>query len=439
MRTTKKLLRLALICLACLSVALPALAVDESKNPLVDPKPVTEYTKTEKEYLNILLAGIDYYGGSLGPGGSVKNKLAACHTDAVLVASVNLTDKQINLISIPRDTLVYVPGVHGIYKINAAMNCADTVDEGLMHTCDAASWLLGGVEINKYIAVTLGATVALGDVMGGVELESEMAYTGTFGGRYAKGLQHLDGMGMMEYARARKNATVDSGKDMGRTRRQRTLATAVYKKLRQNPSLVNDLWAKAFSGDVDFFTNLEGGDLASLLPVFMELDPENVGNYVLTGTYQLALRDWNFTFTDQAARQEMIKAAFGLDVEKLPYVDHAYTSWLMDYGFPVSRQIHIARQIIDYAHSLSSLTSAQEKALEALELSYNAAVKAFDEAADQRTDAANKALTSARIDLRSKGEAAAAKFNFNRDASWNTGMYWYRDPLINEYTEIDWR
>ena len=122
MRTTKKLLRLALICLACLSVALPALAVDESKNPLVDPKPVTEYTKTEKEYLNILLAGIDYYGGSLGPGGSVKNKLAACHTDAVLVASVNLTDKQINLISIPRDTLVYVPGVHGIYKINAAMN-----------------------------------------------------------------------------------------------------------------------------------------------------------------------------------------------------------------------------------------------------------------------------------------------------------------------------
>ena len=213
----------------------------------------------------------------------------------------------------------------------------------------------------------------------------------------------------------------------------------MYKKLRQNPSLVNDLWAKAFSGDVDFFTNLEGGDLASLLPVFMELDPENVGNYVLTGTYQLALRDWNFTFTDQAARQEMIKAAFGLDVEKLPYVDHAYTSWLMDYGFPVSRQIHIARQIIDYAHSLSSLTSAQEKALEALELSYNAAVKAFDEAADQRTDAANKALTSARIDLRSKGEAAAAKFNFNRDASWNTGMYWYRDPLINEYTEIDWR
>ena len=252
-------------------------------------------------------------------------------------------------------------------------------------------------------------------------------------------MQHLDGMGMMEYARARKNATVDSGKDLGRTRRQRTLATAVYKKLRQNPSLVNDLWAKAFSGDVDFFTNLEGGDLASLLPVFMELDPENVGNYVLTGTYQLALRDWNFTFTDQAARQEMIKAAFGLDVEKLPYVDHAYTSWLMDYGFPVSRQIHIARQIIDYAHSLSSLTSAQEKALEALELSYNAAVKAFDEAADQRTDAANKALTSARTDLRSKGEAAAAKFNFNRDASWNTGMYWYRDPLINEYTEIDWR
>lgn len=158
-------------------------AIIESDNPLIDPKKITSYTATENEYFNILILGVDlaYDGyGTSGSRGAVKNNnFAGCHTDAVMLLSIDLTNSKLRLLSLPRDTFSYVPGERGIYKLNAAFNCADNIYDGFMRTCETVSWLCGGIRIDAYACLDIEAMIALGDEMGGVEFEMDMAYIGS--------------------------------------------------------------------------------------------------------------------------------------------------------------------------------------------------------------------------------------------------------------------
>ena len=80
----------------------------------------------------------------------------------------------------------------------------------------AVEWLLGGIRIDYYFAVDMNTMIALGDTIGGVDFDVEMSYTGHSGAEYHMGMQHLDGVGITDYLRARTNATVD-GTDIART------------------------------------------------------------------------------------------------------------------------------------------------------------------------------------------------------------------------------
>ncbi len=154
MQKMKKWAVLMLALVLVFGCMVPAQALESSKNPLIDPWPVP-HVETEDEFYNILLAGIDLgnYTGVWASGG--KNVLEDCHTDVVMVVSLNKTKNTVSLVSLPRDTLTYVPDVHGIYKLNAAFNCAETAEEGMERVCDAVTWLLGGVEIHRTDAAAL--------------------------------------------------------------------------------------------------------------------------------------------------------------------------------------------------------------------------------------------------------------------------------------------
>lgn len=426
-----------------LGAACPAMAWETSRNPLLDPQPVT-LVETEDEFYNILLAGIDLgnYNGYWASGG--KNTLEDCHTDVIMVISLNKTKNQVSLVSLPRDTFTYVPGVHGVYKLNAAVNCADSTEEGLQRVCDAASWLLGGVPIHSYVAVDMEALISLVDAIGGVDFEMDMSYKGHSGIVYYEGMQHLDGVGVMDYVRARKNATVEHN-DIGRTRRGRDMMLTIFDKIQQNMKeegmggLMMDLINLIFSEEFNILTNLSMTDLLSLADVALSIGgSDDIGSYVLDGGYSLALNDWNFTFTDQENRKNVLRDVYGIEAEEIPYVSWGYTPWLLEYGFPVSRQILIAREIIDYGKQ-QNLTEKQRQALEELENQHDVTVQAFDKAADEQTIGANDELTQARTRLRKLGEEAADALGYMRDAKWNTSTLWYRDSYVCEYTEIDWR
>ena len=430
-----RILVVMLLVVCFCSQTIVATAETVSKNPLVDPKEV-ETAKTPQRYTNILLLGIEFgFDGYRGSASSKKGSLQNSHTDSIMVASINMTTDEVNLISLPRDTLTYVPGVHGIYKLNAAFNCANTVEEGFERIRDAASWLLGGIQIDHYCAVDMGAMIALGDFIGGVDLDVEMTYTGCSGIKYTKGMQHLDGMGMMEYIRARQNATVNAN-DIGRTGRNRQMMIAIFQKLKSNASLVKRSWDYATSGEINFFTDMTLAKVLNLLNKVQGAD--TIGSHVLTGTYRTALQEWNFTFTDQANRIAVIKDVYGIDVEKLPYVEFNYTKWLMDEGMTTVRTIAIARDVLAKAQQQEMFSAEQEAALNKMNTLLAETIDAFDTAADSMAYADQSKMVTKRRELRDAGDELSLLFN-GVEVQWYSGKYWYADPLINEYHQIIWQ
>ena len=196
-----------ILCLVLIFSLIPGrTALSAVGNPMLGETEKGSFTRTKDDIVNILLLGIDY-GYEYSTLISYKGELEDCHTDAVVVVAINKTQNTLDLISLPRDTVSYAPGVQGMYKLNGVINCAESIEEGIEAVCQSVSWHLGGVKIDHYIAVDVPALIALGDAIGGVEFDLEMSYTAT-SGHYKKGLQVLDGQGIMDYVRARKNATV---------------------------------------------------------------------------------------------------------------------------------------------------------------------------------------------------------------------------------------
>lgn len=395
-------------------------------NPLIDPQQVTPYVKLNKNFKNLLLLGMDKTDYSISRG-------SIYHTDAILVLAVNFDEHKIDLISLPRDTLTYVPGIKGIYKLNAAINCGGgKTEEGFQKACEAASWLLGGIKIDYYCAVDMNAMVAIGDAIGGVDVKLEMSYKGQFG-KYNVGWQHLNGKGIMDYLRARKNATKNAN-DLGRTARQRDMITAIIKKLANDTNCLVSAIATAQRMEDRFFTNMSIADVAAILPLALQTDFDAMGSYVISGKYRTALEDWNFTFTDQENRKAVIHNVYGVDVQELKYVSFAYTRWLMENGFKVARCISVANLLRDNIRTKdeTSTNEAQRDVLAAFDLALERTKAAFDKAADSMSDSDAKLMVSEVELLRKQGNALYTLFEDIKKPVWSDWHYWYADRMINE-------
>ena len=408
-----------------------------SKNPLIDPQKV-EAAKTPQRYTNVLLLGIEFSEHSKfrWSASSQKNTLDKCHTDSIMVASINMTTGDVNLVSLPRDTLTYVPSVHGIYKLNAAFNCSDSIEEGFKRIRSAASWLLGGIQIDHFCAVDISTMVALGDYIGGVDLDVEMAYRGSSGRKYKQGMQHLDGRGMMDYIKARKNATVNAN-DLGRTNRNRRMMSAIFLKLKGNVNLIKKSWDYATSGELNFFTDMTLAKVLNLLNKVKNAD--RIGSYVLTGKYRFALDNWNFTFTDQANRIDVIKQVYGIEVPELPYVSYEYTKWLFEEGFTTVRYVSYTRDLLEKFGQQEKMTDAQSAALKKLEAALAETIQAFDKAADTMGAGNDQSkMIKARRALRDIANEVNVLFT-GEEINWYSGKLWFADPAINEYSEVIWQ
>jgi LCP family protein required for cell wall assembly len=395
-------------------------------NPLIAPQAIQEYLSPMQNIKNILLLGIDKNEISEAMG-------ADYHTDAIMVLAANFDENRVDMISLPRDSVTYVPGIKGIYKLNAAINCGGgKTEEGFQKVCEAASWLLGGIRIDNYCAVDMRAMKAIGDAIGGVDFDVEMSYNGE-GGRYFKGFQHLNGTGIMDYLRARRNATVNSN-DLGRTGRQRDLMQAIFEKVMSDSGYLSSILASVQKLDDAFFTNMSLIDMAGYFRFATGLDNHNVGSYVLKGVYRSALNGWNFTFTDQTNRQNVISKVYGLHVPEIKYVSYSYTKWLVEHGFSIVRYLNVAKQLREEVMVSCALkiNEEQKKELDAFDHSYDKTQAAFDAAADSMSAQDTEGMAAAGKELRMNGDALYALCEGVSKPVWANGQYWYADRMINE-------
>jgi LCP family protein required for cell wall assembly len=130
-------------------------------------------------------------------------------------------------LSIPRDTLVDIPG-SGPSKINAAYAIG-----GPALMIETVKQFLG-IEVNHLVEVDFKGFPKFVDALGGVDMTFETCIRSRFEGRthrFKKGENHLDGEEALDIVRIRKNECAPEESDLTRARRQQQFLEAVKGKL----------------------------------------------------------------------------------------------------------------------------------------------------------------------------------------------------------------
>ena len=214
------------------------------------PSTVLDTKDTIDDRVNILLLGVDEPDHEV-PGATARR------SDTVIVASISPKDGTMNLLSIPRDTRVVIPGRKGYDKIThayaygGASLAAQTVESFL------------GIPISYYTAVDWQGFIKVIDILGGVNLyvEQNMQYEDPYANltiELAKGYQHLDGEKAGQYVRFRH----DELGDIGRVQRQQKFLKALSEELLQAstilkaPSIISTL-NQYVTTDMTMFTMLK--------------------------------------------------------------------------------------------------------------------------------------------------------------------------------------
>lgn len=184
---------------------------EDSFGPSLDGMKKEERLALKK---NIIVLGVDERPEEYDPGRS----------DTLFVVMLDTNNKNVSLLSVPRDTRVHIPKfgwdkINHAYPLGGRELTQRTVEEFL------------GIKINNYVAVDFKGFKGLVDAIGGVDIdvEEDMYYKDSWDGftvDIKKGRQHLDGEKAIQYVRYR-----DWDGDIGRVKRQQRFIMSMYEKI----------------------------------------------------------------------------------------------------------------------------------------------------------------------------------------------------------------
>ncbi|MEM1238507.1 MAG: LCP family protein [Cyanobacteria bacterium P01_H01_bin.26] len=242
--------------------------------------PLSELWKSGFRYqvsrpVTLLLMGLDE---ALDIEGASPNDLVG-RTDTMLLVRINPETESINVMSIPRDTRVEIPG-HGIDKINQA-----NVEGGAELAAQTVSYNFNQIEIDRYVRVSTAAFREIVDLVGGVEVfvPKPMQYEDKTQGLVIdleSGWQTLNGSEAEQFARFRQ----DTLGDIGRVQRQQILLKALRDRM-INPRVVTQLpqIIRVLQSYID--TNLSIEEMLALAGFGLQLDREALNMVMLPGRF----------------------------------------------------------------------------------------------------------------------------------------------------------
>lgn len=180
----------------------------ELREEIVDPK---------FDNVSILIMGVDE--------NDVRDNQGSSRTDTLMLATLNKDDKSVKLLSIPRDSYVYIPEVGYEDKINHAHAFG-----GTKATVETVENLLD-VPVDYYVKVNFNAFVEVIDALGGINVEVPYEFKESNSKdkrdsiHLLPGMQQLDGEEALALARTRK---LDN--DIQRGKRQLDIVKSVIDK-----------------------------------------------------------------------------------------------------------------------------------------------------------------------------------------------------------------
>ena len=264
--------------------------------------------------MNVLLLGVDEAG---------------LRTDAIMVASYDFDNESLKLLSVPRDTKVYVTNRKVTRKINEvhamSKKGASGGIMGPLASVEAVSTLTG-IPINYYVEFSFDAIDEIMDILGPVSFDVPDVEGGGKGMNYddptqnlhihlKPGLQELSGNQVQQFLRYRKsnNNTVD-GSDTSRVQRQQEFVKALIDQ-KVNMSLIvkaGDIYSQVKK---NIKTNFSAGEIAKYSTHLLNLQQENITTYSLPGADKHTTA-WYFE-CDLDATKTLIETEFGYDASDI--------------------------------------------------------------------------------------------------------------------------
>lgn len=235
-----------------------------------------------KEPFIVFLSGMDVYG----------DMDETSRSDVNIMACVNPTTKQVLLVSVPRDAYVEIPGITngekdklthaGMYGIQYSVASMENIFD---------------LDINYYVRINFTSLIMMVDALGGVNVNSECAFstyykqyneeTDTWSYyEYAKGINHLDGVHALAFARERMNL---AGGDYQRARNQQLVIEALLEKIK-SPAFLTGYTGLLSSLEGKMDTNLTSQQIASL--VKMQLNDGADWNIVSASVYGVSSSEY---------------------------------------------------------------------------------------------------------------------------------------------------
>lgn len=234
-----------------------------------------------KDRIVVLLLGQDYNHDRKGMA-HTKNSRA----DTIMLLSVDLENKRVSAVSIPRDT--YIEGADGRSgKINA------TFARGGVELTRTTIEQRFGVQIDHYLVIKPDAVKEIVDAMGGITVETidRMKYDDNWGNLHVdlpKGRQHIDGKQAVGFVRFREmnvgrgiGSSMEEG-DIRRTARQQQFVQALIAEV-NTPS---NLWKADKIVDIGFSqvdSDLRRTQVLALMTLFKGSGTSSIKGATLPG------------------------------------------------------------------------------------------------------------------------------------------------------------
>ncbi len=293
-------------------------------------------------------------------------------TDTIFLLGLDNKARKLGVLSIPRDTWVWISEKYGHNRINTAYTEAfweeydrteNDYEKAKTAGINQARETIGtflGVEVDHVVLLKIKAAEELVDSIGGitVDVEKDMNYDDYWGHLHIhleKGPQRLNGEQAVGYARFRH----DEEGDWGRIRRQHQVVAALVNELKKPAHIMHvDRIAQVIKRNIE--TDLDVNQLIDLARVYMEFDRDNIFKGVVMGEDEII--EGNMVLIPLEETKSRMTERLLMDPEMLP-ADEIWIRVLNGCGIP-GLGARTARLLRKEGYTVVEVGNAQETNLE---------------------------------------------------------------------------
>lgn len=256
----------------------------------------TEQVKPLEDNISILFAGVDD-SEKRGQGNTNSR------SDSLMLATLNNKDHSVKLLSIPRDSYVYIPA----FKYQDKITHAHTDSTGILSTIDSVENLLN-IPVDYYFELNFDAFIQIVDALDGIEVDvpyklDELDENDKRTVHLKPGVQTLNGREALALARTRHYDD-----DFKRGERQQMILEAIAKKATSVSSFTKYDALLTAIGD-NMTTNMKFDEMKSFFSYLKDGMPK-ITSVKLEGTNDMSTGVYYFKLNDESVlnvRQQLQK------------------------------------------------------------------------------------------------------------------------------------